>query len=74
VVTTTSDRLRRSAPITLAFAEALRDRGAGLRALELGGEDVHTHTPMGSMVFTAMAASAQMELEIKRQRITGSAA
>ncbi len=28
-----------------------------------------THTPMGSMVFTVMAALTQMELEIKRKRI-----
>ncbi|REE03232.1 regulatory Fis family protein [Citricoccus muralis] len=34
--------------------------------------DVDTHTPMGSMVFTVMAALAQMELEIKRERITDS--
>ena len=33
-----------------------------------------THTPMGSMVFTVMAALAQMELEIKRERITDSVA
>lgn len=31
-----------------------------------------TGTPMGSMVFTVMAALAQMELEIKRERITDS--
>ena len=33
--------------------------------------DAHTHTPMG---FTMMAALAQMELEIKRERITDSVA
>jgi DNA invertase Pin-like site-specific DNA recombinase len=54
----------------LAFAEALRCRGAGLRVLNLGGGDVDTATSMGSMVFTVMAALAQMELEIKRERIT----
>ena len=40
--------------------------------LNLGGGDVDTHTPMGSMVFTVMAALAQMELEIKRERINDS--
>ena len=74
LVITTLDRLGRSTQNMLAFAEMLRGRGTGLRVLNLGGGDVDTHTPMGSMVFTAMAASAQMELEIKRQRITGSAA
>ena len=42
--------------------------------LNLGGGDVDTHTPMGSMVFTVMAALAQRELEIKRERITDSVA
>ncbi len=57
-----------------AFAEQLRARGAGLRVLNFGGGDVDTHTPMGSMAFTAMAALAQMELEITRERITDSVA
>jgi DNA invertase Pin-like site-specific DNA recombinase len=40
--------------------------------LDLGGGDVDTATPMGSMVFTVMAALAQMELEITRERIIDS--
>ena len=67
---TTLDRLGRSAQNRLTFAEALRGRGAVLRVLNLGGRDMDTATPMGSMVFTVMAALAQMELEIKRERIT----
>ena len=74
LVITTLDRLGRSTQNMLAFAEALRGRGAGLRVLNLGGGDVDTHTPMGSMVFTVMAALAQMELEIKRERVTDSVA
>ncbi|WP_188540016.1 recombinase family protein [Kocuria dechangensis] len=74
LVITTLDRLGRSTQNMLAFAEALRSRGAGLRVLNLGGGDVDTSTPMGSMVFTVMAALAQMELEIKRERITDSVA
>ena len=31
-----------------------------------------TATPMGSMLFTIMAALAQMELEIKRERVVDS--
>lgn len=42
-----------------AFADELRDRGAGLRVLNLGGGEVDTATPMGSMLFTIMAALAQ---------------
>ncbi|ALU41424.1 resolvase (plasmid) [Kocuria flava] len=74
LVITTLDRLGRSTQNMLTLAEALRRRGAGLRVLNLGGGDVDTATPMGSMVFTVMAALAQMELEIKRERITDSVA
>jgi DNA invertase Pin-like site-specific DNA recombinase len=73
-VITTLDRLGRSKQNMLAFADALQGRGVGLRVLNLGGGDVDTHTPMGSMVFTVMAALAQMELEIKRQWVTDSVA
>lgn len=69
---TTLDRLGRSTQNMLAFAEELRGRGAGLRVLNLGGGDVDTSTPMGSMLFTIMAALAQMEFEIKRERVTDS--
>lgn len=68
LVITTLDRLGRSTQYMLTFAEELRTRGAGLRVLNLGGGDVDTATPMGSMLFTIMAALAQMEHEIKRER------
>ncbi|NVC23147.1 recombinase family protein [Kocuria salina] len=74
LVITTLDRLGRSTQNMLSFAEELRGTGAGLWVLNLGGGDVDTATPMGSMVFTVMAALAQMELEIKRERITDSVA
>ncbi|MEV8338866.1 recombinase family protein [Leucobacter sp. NPDC077196] len=72
LVITTLDRLGRSTQNMLAFADELRSRGAGLRVLNLGGGDVDTATPMGSMLFTVMAALAQMEHEIKRERVTDS--
>lgn len=72
LVITTLDRLGRSTQNMLAFADELRRRGAGLRVLNLGGGDVDTATPMGSMLFTIMAALAQMEHEIKRERVTDS--
>lgn len=72
LVVTTLDRLGRSTIDMLAFAQSLRDQGAGLRVLNLGGGDVDTSTPMGSMLFSVMAALAQMELEIKRERIRDS--
>ncbi|HAN23488.1 MAG: resolvase [Microbacterium sp.] len=72
LVITTLDRLGRSTQNMLALAEDLRGRGAGLRVLNLGGGDVDTSTPMGSMLFTIMAALAQMEHEIKRERVVDS--
>lgn len=72
LVITTLDRLGRSTANMLELATVLRDRGIGLRVLNLGGGDVDTGTPMGGMVFTVMAALAQMELDIKRERITDS--
>lgn len=68
----TLDRFGRSTQNILAFAQELRSRGAGLRVLNLGGGDVDTETPMGSRLFTIMAALAQMEHEIKRERATDS--
>jgi len=72
LVITTLDRLGRSTVNMLTLADELRTRGAALRVLNLGGANVDTSTPTGSMVFTVMAALAQMELEIKRERINDS--
>ena len=72
LVITTLDRLGRSTINMLTFADELKTRGAALRVLNLGGANVDTSTPTGSMVFTVMAALAQMELEIKRERISDS--
>lgn len=49
-----------------------RGRRVNLRVLNLGGGNIGTGTPMGSMVFTVMAAMVQMELEIKREWINNS--
>lgn len=72
LVVTTLDRLGRSTVNMLELADQIKAKGAGLRVLNLGGGDVDTSTPMGGMVFTVMAALGQMELEIKRERITDS--
>ncbi|MCC9069557.1 recombinase family protein [Arthrobacter cryoconiti] len=72
LVITTLDRLGRSTQNMLNFAQELNKRGAGLRVLNLGGGDVDTSTPMGSMLFTIMAALAQMEHDIKSERVTDS--
>ncbi|SEN92252.1 recombinase family protein [Cryobacterium luteum] len=72
LVVTTLDRMGRSTANMLALSAELRTRGAALQVLNLGGGNVDTGTPMGSMVFTVMAALAEMELAIKRERITDS--
>lgn len=72
LVVSTLDRLGRSTVNMLGLADEIKAKGAGLRVLNLGGGDVDTSTPMGGMVFTVMAALGQMELEIKRERITDS--
>ena len=74
LVITTLDRLGRSTVNMLGLSEDLKTntKGVNLRVLNLGGGNVDTGTPMGSMVFTVMAALAQMELEIKRERVNDS--
>lgn len=72
LVITTLDRLGRSTANMLELSSELRRREIALRVLNLGGGSVDTGTPMGGMVFTVMAALAEMELEIKRERITDS--
>lgn len=72
LVISTLDRLGRSTANMLTLAEDLRTRGAALRVLNLGGTSMDTSTATGAMIFTVMAALAQMELEIKRERISDS--
>ncbi|TFC87778.1 recombinase family protein [Cryobacterium sp. TMT4-31] len=71
-VIATLDRLGQSTQNVLAVSKRLSDRGVELRVLDLGGEDVDTGTPMGSMLFTVLAALGQMEHEIKRERVLDS--
>jgi DNA invertase Pin-like site-specific DNA recombinase len=56
----------------IGFSDELRRRGVNLHVLNLDGGNLDTGTPMGSVVFTALAALAQMELAIKRDRINDS--
>ena len=55
----------------LAFADGCAAE-ARARVLNLGGGDVDTSSPIGSMLFTIMAALAQMEHDSKRERIVDS--
>ncbi|WP_413543167.1 recombinase family protein [Citricoccus nitrophenolicus] len=72
LVITTLDRLGRSTEHMLKLTRELRERGVNLRVLNLGGDSVDTSTAMGKMMLTVMAGLAEMELEIKRERINDS--
>lgn len=74
LVITTLDRLGRTTSHMLSLATDLQERGVGLKVLNLGGDSVDTSTPMGKMLFTVMAALAEMELEVKRERMVDSVA
>ena len=57
-----------------ALTEELRGCGAGPLVLNLGGGDVDTSTPMGSMGFSIMAALGKMKRVTKRERVVDSIA
>lgn len=59
------DRLGRTTIDLLALVQELTARDVGLRILTLG---VDTRTPAGQLVLTVMAALAQMERDILRER------
>lgn len=63
------DRLGRSMGDLLTLAAELRAAGVALRVLDLDGVDVDTSTPSGSMLFTVLAALAQTESALKRERV-----
>lgn len=74
LVITTLDRLGRSTAHMLKLSSDLQARGVSLKVLNLGGDSVDTSTPMGKMLFTVMSAIAEMEYDIKRERMNDSIA
>lgn len=74
LIIATLDRLGRSTENMLNLSKELKAKGVALRVLNLGGENVDTSTPTGEMMFTVMAALAQMEYDIKAERNRDSAA
>lgn len=69
LVVPTLDRLSRSTGELLTLAAELRAEGIELRVLDLDGRDVDTATPIGSMLFSVMAALAKTESELTRERV-----
>lgn len=74
LVICTLDRLGRNTAAMLELAASLRDEGKHLRVLNLGGETVNTATATGQLMFTVMAALAEMERAIKLERARDSLA
>lgn len=68
LVVCTLDRLGRNVPHMLKMADELQWRNVELRVLNLGGGVVDTATPTGRLMFTVMAALAEMEYNIKAER------
>jgi DNA invertase Pin-like site-specific DNA recombinase len=59
------DRLGRSLPHLLEVAELLRGRGVALRSLT---EHIDTGTPAGKMLYAILAAMAEFERDVIRER------
>jgi len=72
LVITTLSSLGRSTPEVLTLAETLRVRGAALRVLDLAEFTDDAPTPGGNIVLTILAAVANMEFTIARERIQDS--
>lgn len=53
----------------LNLTEEPRGAGTALRVLNLGAGDVDTGTPMGSRMITVVDDRAQMEFEIRKERV-----
>jgi DNA invertase Pin-like site-specific DNA recombinase len=61
------DRLDRRASALIRFVEELQQRGIGFRVLD-GGQPIDTTTSQGKFFFTIMAAMAEMERGLIRER------
>ena len=65
VIVKSLDRLARSTKDLLEIAETIREKGAGLKILDL---NIDTTTPAGELVFTIMAGIAQFERKMIKAR------
>ena len=65
VVITELSRLGRTVKGLIELVEKIHQAGADIKSLK---ENIDTTTPMGKMVFTVMAAVAEMERDLIRER------
>ena len=61
LVVTKPDRLARSTADLLAIVGKLEAKGVGLMVLSMGGQPLDTHTAIGKMMLTVLAAIAEFE-------------
>lgn len=68
IVVTKLDRMARNTRDALETIESLRERGVALVILNMGGQVVDTSTPVGKMMVTMLAAIAEFEADMIRER------
>lgn len=69
VIVAKLDRLGRNAEDLLAAFRWLRDHGVTLHIVDMGGDSLSTNGPYGKLMFTILAAMAEMERDMIRARI-----
>lgn len=68
------DRLFRDASDCLLVTKSWDEKGVSLHLIDLGGASVDTRSPMGRFFLTVMAAAAEMERNLTRERTRAIAA
>ncbi|UED70681.1 recombinase family protein [Brevibacillus sp. HD3.3A] len=68
IVVTKLDRMARNTRDALDIIESLREKGVALVILNMGGQVVDTSTPVGKMMITMLAAVAEFEADMIRER------
>ncbi|GBQ99136.1 DNA resolvase [Acetobacter nitrogenifigens DSM 23921 = NBRC 105050] len=68
LVVTKPDRLARSTGDLLALVDRVRERGAELRILSMGGAELDTSSPTSALMLTMLGAIAQFERDLMLER------
>lgn len=68
IVVTKLDRMARNTRDALDIIESLKEKGVALVVLNMGGQVVDTSTPVGKMMVTMLAAVAEFEADMIRER------
>lgn len=67
-VVTKLDRLARSVADMVKIRDRLKEKGVALRILQMGGEQVDTTTPTGSLLLNLLGSIAEFERELMLER------